>query len=222
MTSIFIGSAVVLALAVLIHMQLAHVRRVKRQRGALFDQTKHLFNNVKLIQDGINYPTLKGLYRGRPIKLEPIVDATAFRKLPVLWLLVTYYRPLPVTSPLDILLRPMGSEFFSPNSNFEHDIMPAVGWPEHIRISSPTPSKAPPLSVLQPFVSFMDDPLTKELLITAKGIRVVHQIAEGSQTHYRVTRRAELDTAAFTPARLIPLLTVLLEMSDALAGQQDI
>ncbi len=221
MTGIFIGSLVVLALAVLICMQLAHVRKVKFQRGALFDQTKHLFDDVKLIQDGINYPILKGRYRGYPIKLEPIVDAIAFRKLPVLWLLVTYHRPLPVTSPLDILLRPMGSEFFSPNSNFAHDIVPGVDWPEHIRISSPTPSKAPALSTLQPFVSFIADPLTKEVLITSKGVRVVHQIAEGSQAHYRVTRRAELDTTAFTSARLIPLLTVLLEMSDALAVQQD-
>lgn len=222
MEGIFIGSLVVLALVSLAYMQLAHVRGVKYQRGALFDQTKHLFDNVKLTQDGINYPTLNGSYQGYPIKLEPIVDTTVFRKLPVLWLLVTYYRPLPVSSPLDILLRPVGSEFFSPNSNFEHDIVPSADWPEHIRVGSPTPSKAPPLSVFQPFVPFISDPLTKEVLVTSKGIRVVHQMAEGSQTHYRVTRGVELDTATFTPARLRSLLGVLLAMSNALAFEHDI
>lgn len=209
---------VVLALALLGYMQIGHVRRVKHQRGALFDQTKHLFNDVRLTQDGINYPTLKGFYRGYPIKLEPIVDTTVFRKLPVLWLLITYYRPLPVSAPLDILLRPVGSEFFSPNSNFEHNINPGADWPEHIRVGSPAPSKAPPLSVFKPFVPFISDPLTKEVLVTSKGIRVVHQMAEGSQTHYRVTRGVELDTATFTPMRLRSLLTVLLEMSNALAA----
>lgn len=218
MEGILVGSIVVLALAGLTYIQRTHLRGVKSQRGSLFDQTKHLFDDVRLTQDSINYPTLHGFYLGYPIKLEPIVDTTVFRKLPVLWLLITYYRPLPVASPVDILLRPTGSEFFSPNSTYAHEVVPGVEWPEHIRISSPTPSKAPPLSLFRPFVPFISDPLTKEVLVTSRGIRVVYQLAEGSQAHYRVTRGVELDTAAFTPARLRSLLAVLLEMSNTLAA----
>jgi len=140
METTFVSLLVVIALVSLGYIQLNHVRRIKSQRGSLFDQTKHLFNDVRLTQDGINYPTLRGTYLGYPIKLEPIVDTTVFRKLPVLWLLISYYRPLPVASPVDILLRPTGSEFFSPNSTYAHDVVPGVEWPEHIRISSPTPS----------------------------------------------------------------------------------
>jgi hypothetical protein len=215
--NIFIGLLIVLALVSLAYTQLEHLRKVKSQRGALFDQVQHLLDDVSLAQDSINYPTLRGSYLGYPIKLEPIVDTTVFRKLPVLWLLVTYYRPLPIASPVDILLRPTGSEFFSPNATYVHSMAPGSEWPEHIRVSSPAPAKAPPLSVFRPFVPFISDPLTKEVLVTSKGIRVVHQIAEGDQTHYRVTRGVELDTTAFTAARLRSLLLTLREISDALA-----
>ncbi len=220
MTSLLLSSFVVFGLALMVYLQLTHVRKVKLQREALFDQVKHLFDEVSVTQEGINYPVLKGIYRDHPIKLEPIVDTAAFRKLPVLWLLVTYYRPLPVAAPLDILLRPLNTEFFSPNSSFEYDIAPGVDWPEYIRIASPEPSKAPPMSVFDSFLSFIADPLTKEILVTSKGIRLVHQLAQGDQAHYRVTRRAQLDTCELTPARLTPLLTVLLELGDALIVQQ--
>lgn len=216
---ILIGAFVVLGVGTLTYLQLSHVRNIKRERAILLDQIKHLFTEVKLHQDGINYPTLTGIYRGRPIKLEPIVDTLAFRKLPVLWLLVTHYRPLGVAAPLDILLRPLGTEFFSPNSDFEHDIAPEADWPEHIRIASPNPSEAPSISVFRPFIRFITDPPTKEVLVTSKGVRLVRQIAEGSQAHYRVTRRTELGAIELTPAQLGPVLDALLEMGDTLAAR---
>jgi hypothetical protein len=216
--TIFLASLVVLALVMLSCIQLGHAREVRARRGSLFDQTKHLFDDVTLTQDSLNYPTLEGTYLGYPIKLEPIVDTTVFRKLPVLWVLISYYRPLPVAAPVDILLRPNGSEFFSPNAAYGHSVVPGADWPEHVRISSPAPTKAPPISVFQPLLPLISDPLTKEVLVTAKGVRLVQLVAEGDQTHYRVTRRVELDTASFTSARLNPLLLALHELSRTLAA----
>lgn len=208
-------------LAIIACLQLSHVRKVKRHRGALFEHVVHLFKDAEVCQDGISYPVLTGRYQGHPIKLEPLVDSAAFRKLPVLWLVVTQPRSLSVSAPLDILLRPNGSEFFSPNTDFEYDVLPDENWPEHIRVASPNPSKAPSLSAFDPFKSFISDPLTKEVYVSRRGVRLVHQLAESDQTHYRVTRRVELDTRGFAPERLAPVLAALVGIGDELASTRE-
>lgn len=217
MRELLIATLVILALALLFYLQLTHTRKIKRERGALFNQVKHLFTDVRLAQDGINYPTLKGKYLGYPVKLEPIVDTTVFRKLPVLWLFITNYRLLDVATPLDALIRPYGTEFFSPNSGFEHDIVPDEGWPEYVRIASPDPSTAPSISVFKPLMEIIADPTTKEVLITPRGIRLVHQLGEGGQGYYRVTRGVEMEQATLTPQRLQPILDGLHETGATLA-----
>lgn len=215
------GTVAVIGLALLAGLQLSHVRKVKRQRGALFDRVAHLFEDAEVHQDGIGYPVLTGRYRGCPIKLEPLVDSATFRKLPVLWLVVTHHRPLPVAAPLDVLLRPTGAEFFSPNADFEHDLLPGEDWPEHVRVATPDPSKAPPLSALGPIGSFISDTSTKEVYVARGGVRLVHQLAEGDQAHYRVTRRVELDTSGFGPERLAPVLEALVGIGDELVAARE-
>ena len=216
MGSPLIWALVGLGAGLLVLLQVSHVRKVKRERGSLFDGVTHLFADAEVRQDGINYPTLTGGYRGYPIKLEAMVDSLAFRKLPVLWLVVTHRRPLDVDAPLDVLLGPTGTEFFSPNGDYHHDVVPDPAWPEHVRVASPDPGKAPPVSALRPSAWFIGDPFTKEVLITGRGIRVVRRLAESDQALYRVTRRADLGPVDLTPERLAPVLTALEEMGDAL------
>ena len=216
MNSLLIWAFVVLGAGLLIVLQVSHVRKVKRERGALFDDVAHLVEDAEVHQDGIDYPTLTGMYRGYPIKLKATVDTLAFRKLPVLWLVVTHRRPLDVAAPLDILLNPTGAEFFSPNAEYQHDVLPDPAWPEHVRAASPDPAKAPPVSALRRSTWFLEDPSTKEVLLTGRGIRVVRRLAEGDQALYRVTRRADLSHIELTPELLLPVLTALEEMGDAL------
>ena len=217
MSPLFLWSLVGLGAGVLALLQVSHARKVKRERSELFDRVEHLFADAELRQDGINYPTLTGNYRGYPIKLEPMVDSLTFRKLPVLWLIVTHHRPLDVAAPLDVLLRPTGTEFFSPNGDYEHDVLPDEGWPEHVRVATPNPREAPPISALRPFLQFIEDPSTKEVLITHRGIRLVHRLAESDQVLYRVTRRADLGSVDLPPERLAPVLAALVGIGDALA-----
>lgn len=208
-----------LGAGLLVFLQATHVRKVKRERGALFGGVAHLFDDAKVRQDGINYPTLTGGYRGYPIKVEAMVDSLAFRKLPMLWLVVTHYRPLDVAAPLDILLNPTGTEFFSPNGDYPHDVVPDPAWPEHVRVASPDPDKAPPVSSLRESAWFVADPFTKEVLITGRGLRVVRRLAESDQGLYRVTRRADLGRVELSPEKLGPVLTALSEMGDALTAK---
>lgn len=215
--TILLSVLVIAALVLLAYLQVSHVRAVRVRRGALFDQVTHLFNEVKIRQDGLNYPVLTGRLHGHPIKLEPIVDTLGFRKLPVLWLLITHYRPLPVGSPLDVLLRPHGNEFFSPNQRYEREIPPGPGYPEHIRIASRDPEAAPDLAVLAPFLRFIREMDTKEILVQSTGIRVVRRLAEAEQAHYRVTRRVELHPN-LTETILAPVLSTLTALGDAFAA----
>ncbi len=211
---------VVLAAAVFGVVELRHVRSVRRGRRQLFDRVEHLFDEVRVDQDGLGFPVLTGSYRGHPVRLEPVVDALAFRKLPVLWLLLTHHRPLAVDAPLDMLLRPVGTEFFSPNAGFDHEQRPEPGFPSHVRIASPDLQHAPPLSVFEPYLPLLRDSRTKELYVTARGVRLVHQLAEGRQPHYRSTRRADFGPPVMvTPAQLRPVLETLTDIGDVLAGE---
>ncbi len=209
-------------LGLLVFIQARHVRKVKRERSGLFADVQHLFSDAKVRQDGINYPTLTGGYRGYPIKLEPMVDSLTFRKLPVLWLISTHHRPLNVAAPLDVLLRPAGTEFFSPNSDFRHDLPLDADWPEHVRVASPSPAEeGPPVSSLKPFLPFISDPDTKDVLVTERGVRLVSRLAESDQALYRVTRRADLGRVGLTEKRLAPLLDALVGIGDAFTGSKD-
>ncbi|WP_156787743.1 hypothetical protein [Rubrobacter xylanophilus] len=210
----------ILGSGMLVYLQVSHRRRVKYERGLLFDEVKHIFSNVQLVQEGINYPKLTGTYQDYPLKLEPVVDTLAFRKLPVLWLFITQYRSLKVKAPIDILLRPNGTEFFSPNSNFCQEITPPKeGWPKHIRVASPDLDQAPSLEKFQPLTQFLNDPSTKEILVTSKGIRIVWRIAEGNPIYYQVTRRAKINEVKLSVNQLIPILETLSKLGDALTEQ---
>lgn len=209
-------------LGLLAFLQARHVRKVKRERGGLFDEVEHLFSGAEVRQDGINYPTLTGGYRGYPIKLEPVVDSLTFRKLPVLWLVSTHHRPLNVAAPLDILLRPAGTEFFSPNSDYQHDLPLDADWPEHVRAASPSPAGERSVSAFKPFLPFIADPDTKDVLVTGRGVRLVSRLAESDQALYRVTRRTDLGRVELTEERLAPLLDALVGIGDVFAGSKNV
>lgn len=217
MTATFLVLLAALALGILAYLQVTHLRSVRAERGALFNQVSHLFDDVSIRQDGMNYPILTGRLQGFSVRLEPVVDTLGFRKLPVLWLLITYYRPLPVRAPLDILLRPHGNEFFSPNQRYEGEMTPGSGYPDHVRVVSQDPDAAPDLGLLAPFRAFLCEPDTKELLVTSNGVRVVRRLAEAEQAHYRVTRSVEM-RPELTEAALVPVLTTLTAVGEALVA----
>ncbi|GIG75025.1 hypothetical protein Pfl04_34290 [Planosporangium flavigriseum] len=213
-----VGGLVLLASG-LCALQVSHVRRVRQDRRRLFEAVGRLFDRVEMHHDGLGFPVLTGSYRGYPIRLEPVVDAVGFRKLPVLWLLVTHSRPLEVDAPVDILLRPDGTEFFSPNGTFIREYADSWRLPGGVRIASPDPDRAPPLSAFEPYRLFFAEPRAKELYVGDGGLRLVWRLSEGDQTQYRTTRRANFGSVRVQPADLQPVLETLAGVGDAFAGQ---
>jgi hypothetical protein len=215
-TPLLVGLAVLVAAVALVRIQVLHARRVRRERGQLFDRVHDVIDDARIEHDGLGYPVLTGWYRGHRIRLKPVVDTLVLRKLPSLWLIVTEQRRLDVGAPLDVLARPTGAEFFSPNATFAHDLEPPLGFPGHVRIATPDPARAPS-SVLREIGPLFDDPRTKEVLVTAWGVRLVHQLAEGAQAPYRSTRRADFGPVQIVPNGLRDLLHTVTAIGDALA-----
>jgi hypothetical protein len=202
----------VLAVAVLATVQTLHSRSVGRQRRLVLRDVEALFDDVTITQDGIGYPSLRGRRHGHTVKVELSVDALAMRQLPVLWMLVTVLRPLPVRTPIDITLRPRSSDIVSAGTAFAYEHAVPEGWPQDIRVMTPRPA-LPPLEALDEFVELLEQPTTKGLLIAPGGVRIVHELARGAVGQYRVVRRPKF---SFTvqPERLQALLDIAERVAD--------
>jgi hypothetical protein len=215
MTSTLVLVVAALAAATLWRIQLAHVRRLRHERRQLFAEVHGVLDEVRVHGDGA-YPTLIGTYRGYQVRLEPVVDTLGLRKLPSLWLVVTQQRRLDLDVPVDVLVRPSGTEYFSPNAGFAHELGPPDGFPAHVRVASPGPGPtAGSIECLAPLVC---DPRTKDVLVSANGVRVVRMLAEAAQGPYRTARTAEFGVVRIAPDGLRRLLDVVTGVGDALAA----
>ena len=164
---------------------------VKAGRAGLFDACLSLFDSYRVTQDDIDFPVLTGRYRGHPVRLEALVDDIALRKLPSLWLLVTLRGPVPFAGVFDLLVRPQNVEFYSPSAGLDTTIGVPPGWPPHAAIRTDRPGDMPPLDLLQGHIGMFDDPRTKELLVTPRGVRIVYQANQAQRAQYLVLRQAE-------------------------------
>jgi hypothetical protein len=183
-----------LFVAILVWMQRRQAARAAASRSDVFRSCLDLFETVHLSQGDGAFPSLSGRYRGREIRLELLVDTLGFRKLPPLWLMLTVPERLPFRGTLDILMRPQGSEFWSPGDRLDHPLAIPAGWPQHAAIRSDRPDAMPPLAAIERHLGLFGDPRVKELLIGPGGLRLVWQANQGRSAHYLVLRQAEFET----------------------------
>jgi len=181
----------VLFLLALIVMHRRHRATVKAERGAIFADALAALERYRVEQDDVNFPVLTGRYRGFEIKLEPVVDHVAARKLPSLWLLATVKAELPQTAALDLLARPLNTEFFSPSGVMEHRLPAPAGFPADLRVSADRLDGLPSEAVIAGQAALFAEPKMKELVTTPKGVRLVYQLAEAERPYYLVLRQAE-------------------------------
>src|SRR4051794_12105009 len=143
-------------------MQMRHVRRVAAERRTILDSVRTVLESSDLAQQGIDYPVLTGSYRGAPVTVALIADTLALRELPTLWLSVTRRQPLPLTGPVDILLRPSTSDIVSPGERFPAQHPAPPEWPAHIRVATPA-GPAPHPHELSPLLPPPPDPPPQDL-----------------------------------------------------------
>jgi hypothetical protein len=201
----------VLALAVLLVVALCclhrrHRARVRAERGAIFSGALSLFDRYRVTQDDVDFATLEGRYRGYDVRLEPIVDHIAVRKVPSLWLLATVRAPVPFAGVFDFLARPQNIEFYSPSASLDHAIAIPAGWPEHASLRTDRPDAMPPQAVMARHMDFFADPKAKEMLVTPKGVRLVYQANQAERSQYLVLRQADFANVSLSAELIRRLL----------------
>jgi hypothetical protein len=213
---IVVLAASIVGIALLMVMHRRTRAAVQRRRSALFEPAYELFESYRVTQDGIGYPVLDGQYRSRRFHLDAVVDTLTFRRLPVLWLRASLLDALPGTATLDILVRSQNTEFYSPGNDLPHILPPRPGWPADAIARTDDPQRIPDLAVIDRHMPVFDRPQTKEVLITAKGVRIVHMLDQARRAEYLVLRQAEFEQGTVDKDTLRDL------MDRAIALHQDI
>jgi hypothetical protein len=207
---------VVCAAVALPWMYLRDARRQRRLRAELFTQCLPVLQAYRVTQNGGDFPVLEGRYRGHPVKLEPVLDAVAWRKVPSLWLKVTVLVPNPWPGVLDFLVRPQGVEFYSPGGDLAHPMRVPPSWPQHAVLNCDDPAKIPPLTLIEPHIALFADQQMKELLITSRGARLVRQLWQAERAEYLVLRQARFTSVHANPELVCSLLDAALSICASL------
>jgi len=168
-------------------------------------------------QDGPDYPLLSGRYRDHEVRLQPLVDNMAWRKVPVLWLKVTVLKPNSYQAILDFLVRPGGVEVYSPSDELHYHLPLPGGWPEQALLCTDDPSSTPPLELLTPHMGLFADVYMKELVVTSRGVRLMRMIWQAKRLHYAVLREVKFDEIYLDPIIAKTLLDSAAAIADALS-----
>ena len=179
------------ALATLLaRIHIAQRRQLRLRRRACFDACVTAIETPDIRHDGTNFPVLRGRYRGRDVRIEPIVDDLSVRKLPQLWAIVTLRAALPCRATVDAIARPQNTEFYSFWSRLRHDVPNGSGWPADVAVRTDDPQALPAATVLDRLARVFDDVRTKELVVSPRGVRLVYQLAQGDRGEYLALRQA--------------------------------
>jgi hypothetical protein len=208
-------------LAVLAIMHRRNRVAVRSRRAALFTGVYHLFSAYRVTQRGVDYPVLTGEYRGRSFHIDAIIDTLTFRKLPVLWLRVSLLAPLPKVSRLDILVRSQNVEFYSPANDLPHAMPRLPGWPPDAVVRTDDPQRAPDLTIVDRHMSVFGRPATKELLVTPKGVRLVHMLDQARRAEYLVLRQSEFSNTPVDQETLRDLMDRTIALHEDLTGSRE-
>jgi hypothetical protein len=213
---------VALAAGLLLVLGLQHWRQraaAAAARREMYEECLPVIKLAQIEQHGTQFPSLTGVYRGKRIRLDAIVDSASLRKLPSLWLQLNIIEPLPIEATLDLLVRPLNTEFFSPSAGLPLRLTMPSGWPEHAIIKADRENAAKLLPRVDVLVrSVFADLRCKELLITPKGARLVIQLAQADRADYLVLRAMVFDQTRVPPKLFVRLMDQLVQLHDDLRG----
>ena len=209
-------AAILVAVGGLIWIYRRDRRRFEAERAMLFDDLRGLLSESELTRAALDYPKLRGLYRGYKVTIDAVLDNLAVRKVPSLWLRVTVLADIPYAGSCDILARAHNVEFYAPSNSFDHVLPLPAGWPEHLTIKSDNPDAVPPQTLLDRHIRVFHDERVKELLVTPKGVRLVRQGAQASRAEYLVLRQSLFGPVVIPREMVTDLLDRALALVDTL------
>ena len=214
--------ATLVGVATLIFLYRYERNQKKRTRALFFADCLDLLQSYRVTQDGVAYPVLVGRYRHYEIRMEPVIDHMAWRKLPLLWLKVTVFTDIPYRGVIDLLMRPHGAENFTPSHDLDYDVEIPQGWPQEGVLRTDFPDCMPPLEVLTPHLALFDDDRMKELVVTPKGVRVVGRIFQAVRANYVTFREIKFPGEQVNKEFVRELLEAAIGIAEALAGSKSL
>lgn len=206
-----------LAVAALTWLYRRDVRGDRTAREAMFGQCSALFDPVLIKPRLGDYPILVGRYCGHDVRLEPVSDTLAWRKLPSLWLKVTVLARNPGSGVLDVLMRPLGTEYYSPSADLPERIPLPPDWPREAILCTSDRSTAPDPDRLTPHLHLFDDPKMKELVITPEGTRIVYQLDQAARPYYMVMRQVKFARSTVQPDLARTLLDSVIAVGQSMS-----
>ena len=209
------------ALAGLIWRLAGAAQQRRHSRAQFLDDCRPLLtSSVKAVTE-TGFPRLSGQFHGHTFDIQVVPDSLSFRKLPVLWLLVTLPAPLAVCGTFDLMMRPTGQETFSRFPNLPGHVALPAGFPAECAIRCDTPDALPSEAVLRRHLARLNHDRLKELVIAPTGVRIVWLAEEADRGRYLLFRDAEMGRMALSPDVLRPLMTALVDLwSDLIADIQ--
>jgi hypothetical protein len=208
-------------------LALQESRKLRASRSAILNPIKGLFNDQKLTFDGAGFPSLSGVLDGRQTRLELIPDTMTIRRLPQLWLSMTDVCDLPLAgSGVAVLVRPSGADYYSLTERMQEQLEVPASFPWECLIKGEsTQSQKTLIGVSKVAARILADPRVKEFAITARGIRIIRQLAEGKRGDHLLLRQSAFAGAEVTPRDISELAADLTDLRNALAqdanGKED-
>jgi hypothetical protein len=188
--------------------------RVVASRRTLLDCCASLLSETRVIYGSDGFPTLEGRHRGHYVRAELLPDTMTIRRLPQLWLKLTRLEARPNLAEFSVLVRPSGMEFYSLTDAHSIALEPPAGIASEIiargnrRVSQRAVDNHAP--VLRRIFS---DARMKEIAVTAKGLRLIWQAAEGARGDHLIFRQCRFESASVEPATFATLLSALDSLS---------
>jgi hypothetical protein len=197
--------------------------RAQAWRAHLFDHCGETLVGSDIRIDRAGWPALHGECDGIEATCSLVFDDLGYRKLPVLWLSVTLATNIDIGASIDALAREQGTEFFSPATELPVRLALPGSWPRHVSLRADRELSLPP-ALTELGARFFQSPQAKEIVISARGVRLVSFVGEGRRAEYLVLRRPRFDLERIDPAaveaRLAEARALVLALNEAADGQR--
>jgi hypothetical protein len=195
MTAAFLFGLIAFA-AVVANIAIRDHRRAVAARRALLDDCRGVLDDEHWTAGADGFPSLEGRAFGRAVKVALIPDTMVVRRLPQLWLSVTFLDERAGAPSLSVLTRHSGNEFYSLAHDLPQRVDPPAGLPVDVLIRGDG-ARAAALCrrLVAELGTLLADPRVKDITLTARGVRVVRQVAEGRRGEHLLLRQAVFDAA---------------------------
>jgi hypothetical protein len=218
MTALAALFAILFAAVALAAILRAGRREAASRRSALADCEGLLDGPVRRIAPS-GYGELRGRFGGLSVRLAPIAEALAFRRLPQLWIGADVARPAADGRAVEIVRRPTGTEFFTGAGALPLAYAPPPDWPQDTAVRG-SRDAGPLLAELGPLLAGpLSDPKLKSIAVTPRGVRVVRHAAQGERGAYLLFRESRFTTSRIPVSEAEAALELAAAIALRLAAQ---